>query len=290
MRARAPRRRASRASCAGPSGASVATTAMQLPASRDRDAGGPGSTRPAGTPSTRRSGADPKFASTSTPTVAPAAGAIRLAVPIPPFQSKQTIPVPAPTAPSATGPSARRGERAARVPRLDLDRPAVAEPAVVALPHHRDDDVLRAHGGVGGDGRGDRTVEHAPDRHRGRQVDRRLDHAPLGQAHEAGQLARAVEHRAARGHGRGEQPVRRPGRDRGHAGPGDPAAARLVAPDRHVPHPHAADVGDRVRRAGVEGADAQPELAQAGTAWVGRAGHARKTKGPTSLGCRLADR
>ena len=85
------------------SGASVATTAMQLPAGLGCSSSGRGRTRPTGTPSTRRSGAEPKFASTSTPTV-PSSGTTRLAVPIPPFQSKHVIPVPAPTAPSATAP------------------------------------------------------------------------------------------------------------------------------------------------------------------------------------------
>jgi hypothetical protein len=54
--------------------------------------------------------------------------------------------------------------------------------------------------------------------------------------------------------------------DRRHARASDPAAAALVAPDRHVPDPHARDIGDRVVRAALEAADPQPELAQAGTA------------------------
>ena len=77
---------------------------MQLPAGAGGNSSGDGSSRPAGMPSTRSSGAEPKFASTSTPTVAPASGTTRLAVPIPPFQSKHIMPVPAPTAPSATAP------------------------------------------------------------------------------------------------------------------------------------------------------------------------------------------
>jgi hypothetical protein len=65
---------------------------MQLPAARRTPAPGAGSARPAGTPSTRSSGGEPKFAGTSTPTVAPASGTTRLAVPMPPFQPKQTMP------------------------------------------------------------------------------------------------------------------------------------------------------------------------------------------------------
>ena len=78
---------------------------MQLPAGARTPASGSGSARPAGTPSMRSSPGEPKFASTSTPTVAPVSGTIRLAVPMPPFQPKQIMPVPAPTAPSGTGPA-----------------------------------------------------------------------------------------------------------------------------------------------------------------------------------------
>src|SRR6266566_4819971 len=62
--------------------------------------------RPTGTPAIVRS--PPKFVWTSTPTVQPpnCAGSLRLDVPIPPFHPNATVPRPAPTAPSATGPSA----------------------------------------------------------------------------------------------------------------------------------------------------------------------------------------
>ena len=59
----------------------------------------------------RSSRAAPKFASTSTPTTA--SPATRLAVPIPPLRSKQTIPVPAPSAPSPTTPPAAASARPA---------------------------------------------------------------------------------------------------------------------------------------------------------------------------------
>ena len=73
---------------------------MQLPPGERGPAAAP-SNRPTGTPSTRRSGDAPKLASRRTPTTSPPT-AIRLAVPIPPFQSKHTMPVPAPTAPWST--------------------------------------------------------------------------------------------------------------------------------------------------------------------------------------------
>ena len=48
----------------------------------------------------------PKFDCTSAPSVNPpnSIGRTRLAVPMPPFQPKHSVPVPAPTVPSATGP------------------------------------------------------------------------------------------------------------------------------------------------------------------------------------------
>ena len=68
--------------------------------------------RPTGTPSTRSSSHEPKLASTSTPTVWPPAR--RLALPMPPFQSKHIMPVPAPTAPSATTPAEASASASAR--------------------------------------------------------------------------------------------------------------------------------------------------------------------------------
>ena len=76
------------------SGASVATTPMQLPAAFFRWSGG---TSPGATPLTRSCSGTPKFVSSRTPTVC--SPVRRLAVPMPPFQPKQLIPVPAPTAP-----------------------------------------------------------------------------------------------------------------------------------------------------------------------------------------------
>ena len=55
----------------------------------------------------------PKLASTSAPTTAPDP-TTRLALPIPPLNPKQIIPVPAPTAPCCTAPAAASASRAWR--------------------------------------------------------------------------------------------------------------------------------------------------------------------------------
>ena len=92
-----PARRASRSSCGGVRGASVATTAMQLPPGAGVSSGRSSSSCPIGTPSRRNCSLEPKFVRRSTPTVwSPAS---RLDEPIPPFQPKQLIPAPAPTEP-----------------------------------------------------------------------------------------------------------------------------------------------------------------------------------------------
>jgi len=92
------------------SGASVATTIMIEPcdwSSRSstwlRKAYRP-SSRPTGAPAICRM--PPKLDWTSTPTVYPPSdvGSKRELVPIPPFQPNADVPVPAPTAPSSTGP------------------------------------------------------------------------------------------------------------------------------------------------------------------------------------------
>ena len=246
---------------------------MQLPASRERDSAGAGSRRPTGTPSTRRSGAEPKFARTRTPSVASASGTTRLAVPIPPFQSKQTIPVPAPTAPSPTAPSVAAATA----------RPASsASTWTIALS----DSQLSSHsatsgmttsvvpdGRVRGDRGGDGAVEDPADRHRRGQVERRLHQPPLRGRDEAGHLPGAVEHRGARGTGSANSPSGGPGRIAVTPVRAIPPAAGLVAPHGDVADAHAGDVGDRVRRAGVVAADPQAEVAQARAAWGG-SGHA----------------
>ena len=268
-----PARRASRVSCAGASGASVATIAMQLPAGGRTPASGSGSARPAGTPSIRRSGAEPKFASTRTPTVAPGLG-------LEPA-GRADAALPAEAGHARAGADRALGDRAAARPRqrpsgvlrLDLHDGAVGEPAVVALRHDRDDDVLGPDGGIGGDRRGDGAVEDAPDGHRRGEVDRRLDQSPLGDRHAAGHLPRPVEHRRPGRDGLAKEPLGGSRQDRGHARARDPAPAGLVAPDRDMADLHAGDVGDRVLRPRLERADPQPQLAQARTSRCWRAGH-----------------
>ena len=231
VRARpSPARRASRCSWAPCSGASVATTAMQLPASRDRAAPGPAQEPADGHAVDPQVGRRAEVREHEDADGRPRLGhdAARGADPALPVEADH----PGARADRALGDRAagRRGERAPGVRRLDLDRRRGVEPAVVALADDRDDDVLEPDAGIVGDRLRDRAVVDPPDRHRRRQVDRRLDRPPLRQRDVAGQLARAVEHRAAGGHRRcGTGPV-----------PGAIAVTpvrrdlRLVAPDRDV--------------------------------------------------------
>ena len=77
--------------------------------------------------------------------------------------------------------SARRlGDRPTDIRGLDLDDASLGEPAVVALAHDGDDEVLRADARIGSDRHLDRAVVDAADGVRGREVDRRLDQSPLG--------------------------------------------------------------------------------------------------------------
>ena len=176
-----PARRASRVSSAELRGASVASTTMQLPAGAGGPAGSPPSRRPTGTPSTRRSLRSPKFASTRAPTVAPLA-TIRLELPIPPFQPKQTIPVPAPTAPCSTGdPIAAVAAASARP--ASAASTCTTRASLSQLSSHSATTgiatVLDADPRIGRHGRRHRAVEHAAHRHGRGQVDRRLQQAPL---------------------------------------------------------------------------------------------------------------
>ena len=118
-------------------------------------------------------------------------------MPIPPFQSKQTMPVPAPTAPWATVVAVGVLERTAGVGRLHLHHARVVQPAVVALAHHRDHDVLDAHRGLRLHRRRHRAVVDAPDRHRRGQVDGVETRPHSRISCDARQLAGTVEHRDA---------------------------------------------------------------------------------------------
>ena len=167
--------------------------------------------------------------------------------------------------PLGHGASGRSGDRATGVGRVDLDDAALREPAVVALAYDRDDEVLGPDTRLDLDRDGDRSVVHPAHRVRRREVDGRLDAAPVADLQRSGELTRPVEHGGPRGHGKRVQRLDRSGENGRHPGPGDAASLRrlgLVAPDRDVPDGHARHVGDRVRRAGVEAADAQPVLAE----------------------------
>ncbi len=101
--------------------------------------------------------------------------------------------------------SARRlGDRSTDVGRLDLDDASLGEPAVVALTHDGDDEVLRADARIGSDGDLDRAVVDAADGVRGRQVHRRLDQSPLADHQRARELTRPVQHCRSGGDGRAE--------------------------------------------------------------------------------------
>ena len=254
-------RAASRSRLRSESGASVAMTITHDPSPRS-----PGdcasrwnaycpSSFPTGAPSTWST--PPKFVWTSTPTVQPPSdcGSTRDDVPIPPFQPNATVPVPAPTLPSATGPSDADVERRAHLLRRDRPRANVVERAVIRFRHDRIDRPHVRHS---------RLLEHPvdhrvgrlPDTERAREQDRRLELAELVQLGRSGDLAEAVSDVQRRGHAVGEQvPAVR--QNRGHAG------ANVVALDhRRLPDAHAGDVGDRVEPAGREHARLDAEIAR----------------------------
>ena len=182
------------------------------------------------------------------------------------------MPAPAPTAPSAISPPARgQRQRPAGVLGLHLHDARVVQPAVVALGDHGNHDVLDPDRRLSRHSRRDRPVEDPAHGHRRGEVDGRLDLAELHHLQRASQLAGAVQDRHARRHRLPPERLGRARGDRGHAGPRDAAPGgrvRLVANDGDVTHADAGDVRDRVRRAGLEPADADAVLARA-------AGHAR---------------
>src|SRR5581483_2882234 len=133
---------------------------------------------------------------------------------------------------------ARRRDGPRHVRRLHVRHARVAQPAVVALADHGDDDVVDTDSRVGCERDRDGAVVDATDGVRRREVDRCLEKPPLPDLERTRQLARTVQDRRAGGR-------RQEGRDDGgHAG----------AFDRHVPDGDA-DVADRVARARLEPAD-----------------------------------
>ena len=179
--------------------------------------------RPA-TPSMRSVAREPKLASTSTPTVARRRDAARRADAALPVEAR-SCPCRRRRAPSATTSPAARGERAAAsaastwTTRASLSQLSSHSPTTGMTTSSTPTAGSAAHRGRDG------AVVDAADRHRRGQVDRRLDHAPLGDLQRAGQLARAVEHRGA-----GRRAVR------GAASPGA-AGTIAVTPVRATPRP-----------------------------------------------------
>ena len=263
-----PARRASRRQAAESSGPSVTTTTKHEPAGPATSPGGGRSDAPTGTPATVSRSASPKFASTRTPTVCPD-GTRRDDEPMPPFQSKHDIPVPAPMAPSSGGStvptdSAGRGQRLPDVVMRDLHASGVAEERVVALRDHGDDHVLHADRRLLVTEQLAGRVVDPSDLHRRGEEHRRLHEAPLLHGDEPGALACAVDHRTARRHGGAEAVAARV--EHRHAGAGDPATARwrrLVTPHREMPETHARDVEDRRRRARGEESDPDRQISSA---------------------------
>ena len=156
---------------------SVQTTPMQLPVS-PRPAV-VGVVEPPADRRRRRRAAGaspPKLASTSTPTV-PRPSSTRDEVPIPALCSIVIIPVPAPTTPSATGPSVAASIAARPSATVTLRRRDVVEPGVVALADDRGDDVVVADGRDGVEHGVDDGVVDAADRRRAGEHDRGVEEA-----------------------------------------------------------------------------------------------------------------
>ena len=175
---------------AGRSGASVAIRTMIEPAPSgrrgERHASAP-IRSPTGTPFTRSRARWPWFACTRTPTIQPSS-TTRDEVPIPPLKPWQTMPVPPPTEPSSTGPSAARSSAAAGVLGLDVEAVDVVQEAVPGLADDRKAPVVLA-----GRGGGDERVANDSDRVGVREADRRRQQARLAHPLEPRQLAVAVD-------------------------------------------------------------------------------------------------
>ena len=138
----------------------------------------------------------------------------RLELPMPPFQPKQTIPVPAPTAPSATAADAAASPARGRTSSASTcDDAGVVQPAVVALADDRDHHGVDADRAARGHAAATRRRRRGP-RHRRGEVDRRLDQRPIRRSGSSRQLARAVEHGHTRRDRLGPQPLDRSGQDR----------------------------------------------------------------------------
>ena len=138
------------------------------------------SARPTGTPSTRRSGAEPKFASTSTPTVAPRLGhdAARGADPALPLEADH----------AGAGADRALRDRARRARPRAPGRASAASTCTIAASlsqlssHSPTTGITTSSAPTAGSAATaavDRAVVDPADRHRRRQVDRRLERPPL---------------------------------------------------------------------------------------------------------------
>ena len=154
-------------------------------------------------------------------------GMTRDAVPIPPLNSWQTIPVPPPTLPSATAPptaaarAARRCSARTWKPLMSLSRPSYVSPTTGS-----DQCVARWRRVLDRDR--DEGVAHDPDAVRVGDRDRRRQQARLADPFEAGHLAVAVEPMAARVD-RLVPAIRAARHDHGDAGPDRARARRRAA-------------------------------------------------------------
>ncbi len=163
-------------------------------------------------------------------------------MPIPPFHPNARVPVPAPTLPSSTAPSLRRGDRRSHVVGPHVQPANVVEAAVVGFADER---VDGSHVGVAVllQRPLHQPFDRGADAQRVGQRDRRFDRAELVDLRRARELAEGVadEHRAGHLLLKHVAGVRH---DDGHAG-----ANGVAGDERRVADAHAGDIGDGVERA-----------------------------------------
>ena len=170
---------------------------------------------------------------------------------MPPFHPNAMVPVPAPTAPSATAPLVGRGDRRRDVIALHVHAADVVERAVVGLADERVDraDVL-----VAGprERPSDDGVERRADGERVREDDRRFDRAELFDLRRSRQLAERVAHEDRARHLFPKQiaAVRQDGRH--------PGAHGFGADDGRVADGNPRDIGDGIERPGESRPGAMP--------------------------------
>ena len=245
VRARpSPIRRASRAQPAPSTGASVTTTPMHEPAGRGGPSSAPGSSRPTGTPSTVSRSRSPKLVSSSTATVWPAGRDPRRRADA---ALEAEAGHPGAGADRALGGRRRRPARGqrrrVRGAHVVGRRPACARQSLRNESSHSPTTGITTSSATPAccsRAIWQRGVVHPAELHRRGQVDRRLDDAPLAGGEEAGALAGAVEHRAARGERPGVGVLGEHQRgDAGARGAASLGRRRLVADHRGVAEPDA---------------------------------------------------